>query len=204
MAGSGAGWSSRRQGAATENLTIDSACSGSSNTLAHSAACAVSMPGCLRAPSTLSLPLTRNSPTRRNASAVSSASAPTRLARIASLAVDFSVALMCSLTADWQDKADTIVDIRADLMTELAVLAERPIYPLAPTERDVADEVDRTLTTSVLGIAQAAHELRDARLHGQASVTMIDLAAQLLHTGMLIAETAVYHGWPALEGDYDR
>ena len=125
------------------------------------------------------------------------------LALIASLAVQFSVALMRSLTADWQDKAETIIDIRADLMTELAALAERPPYPLAPTKRDVADEVERTLSTSALSIAQAAHELRDACLPGQASVTMIDLAAQLLHTGMLIAETAGYQGWPALEGDYD-
>ena len=127
-----------------------------------------------------------------------------QLAVIASAALKFAIELTASFddhSTPTQARDDAVNELRAELLSELAIHTLRPAMdPLQPRKRDVAEHLGLiVLPSAALDIADAAHELTQHRFPGQAAITTTYLAAQLISAADEIAATADYHHWPALD-----
>ncbi len=133
-----------------------------------------------------------------------------RLAVIAVVAIDFAIELAAGCDdggGSWaKARNDAIVEIRDELLSELAMQTLRPGVPrLTANKRDVADHLRLiVLPAAALEIADATYELAHSHFPGQAGSTATYLAANVLAAGAQIAAAARYQDWPAVDDDWDR
>lgn len=129
------------------------------------------------------------------------------LAELAAGCVQFAVLLWSDLHSEWEDTPEArrkaTAEARAEILSEVGILAERPrVRRLTAGRHEVAEFLRPTLLFAALHCADAAHELTDARFPGTAATTMIGLAASLLTDGEQIATAAGYRSWPVLGEDW--
>lgn len=126
------------------------------------------------------------------------------LVEIAAAALEFAIELTASFDGDKparQARNDAIDELRSELLGELVTLPPRPGVPgLSPTKRDVSSYLGMiVLRSAALDVAVVAYELTYDRFPGQAAMTAVYLAAQLLIAGEEIATAVDYRQWPALD-----
>jgi len=129
-----------------------------------------------------------------------------QLAVIASAALTFAIELTASFddhSTPSQARDQAVDELRVELLSELAIHTLRPVIdPLRPRKRDIAEHLGLiVLPSAALDVADAAHELTQHPLPGQAAITTTYLAAQLISAGDEIAAAADYHHWPALDDE---
>jgi hypothetical protein len=93
--------------------------------------------------------------------------------------------------------------MREELLSELAMESDSLTRwgTLEPRKRPVADEVHIAIGSIAQEVALAAYHWAEGRWPGQAGLTAVEIAAQLLAHSDRIARAADYASWPGLEDE---
>jgi hypothetical protein len=126
-----------------------------------------------------------------------------QLTETAVVAIELAITVYVAVEPEYKQRAQIVAEMREELLSEMAMESDSLTRwgTLEPRKRPVADDVHIALGSIAQEVALAAYHWAESRWPGQAGLTAVEIAAQLLAHSDRIARAADYASWPGLEDE---